>query len=94
MIMHNDMEEDLIPKTWSKRGNIITVIGVGGGGSNAVSYMFSQDIKDVDFVICNTDLQALEISPVPRKLQLGPLTTKGLGAGTTPTSTGGAEGTD
>ena len=82
MIMHNDMEEDLIPKTWSKRGNIITVIGVGGGGSNAVSYMFSQDIKDVDFVICNTDLQALEISPVPRKLQLGPLTTKGLGAGT------------
>ncbi|MBQ0123674.1 MAG: cell division protein FtsZ [Bacteroidales bacterium] len=76
------MEEDLIPKTWSKRGNIITVIGVGGGGSNAVSYMFSQDIKDVDFVICNTDLQALEISPVPRKLQLGPLTTKGLGAGT------------
>lgn len=82
MIMHNDMEEDLIPKTWTKRGNIITVIGVGGGGSNAVSYMFSQDIKDVDFVICNTDLQALEISPVPRKLQLGPLTTKGLGAGT------------
>lgn len=76
------MEEDLIPKTWTKRGNIITVIGVGGGGSNAVSYMFSQDIKDVDFVICNTDLQALEISPVPRKLQLGPLTTKGLGAGT------------
>lgn len=76
------MEEDLIPKTWSKRGNIITVIGVGGGGSNAVSYMFSQEIKDVDFVICNTDLQALEISPVPRKLQLGPLTTKGLGAGT------------
>ena len=76
------MEEDLIPKTWSKRGNIITVIGVGGGGSNAVSYMFSQDIKDVDFIICNTDMQALESSPVPRKLQLGPLTTKGLGAGT------------
>lgn len=76
------MEEDLIPKTWSKRGNIITVIGVGGGGSNAVSYMFSQEIKDVDFIICNTDLQALESSPVQRKLQLGPLTTKGLGAGT------------
>lgn len=76
------MEEDLIPKTWSKRGNIITVIGVGGGGSNAVSYMYSQDIKDVDFVICNTDVQALEQSPVKRKLQLGPLTTKGLGAGT------------
>lgn len=76
------MEEDLIPKTWSKRGNIITVIGVGGGGSNAVSYMYSQDIKDVDFAICNTDVQALENSPVPRKLQLGPLTTKGLGAGT------------
>ncbi|MBQ0024133.1 MAG: cell division protein FtsZ [Bacteroidales bacterium] len=77
------MEKDsFIPKNWAKRGNLITVIGVGGGGSNAVSYMFSQGIKDVDFIVCNTDCQALESSPVPKKLQLGVLTTKGLGAGT------------
>lgn len=77
-----ELDQTLIPKTWSKRGNIISVVGVGGGGSNAVNYMFSQGFKDVDFAICNTDLQALEMSPVPKKVQLGPLTTKGLGAGT------------
>lgn len=76
------MDADLIPTSWEKRGNIITVVGVGGGGNNAVSYMYSLGLKDVDFVICNTDMQALQKSPVPRKLQIGPILTKGLGAGT------------
>lgn len=76
------MDKNLIPKNWEKRGNIISVIGVGGGGGNAVSFMYSQGIKDVDFVICNTDRQALDNSPVPVRIQLGELTTKGLGAGT------------
>ncbi len=76
------MDEDLIPTTWEKRGNIITVIGVGGGGCNAVSYMYSLGIKEVDFYVCNTDQQALEMSPVPNKLQIGAVLTKGLGAGT------------
>lgn len=76
------MEEDFIPKNWEKKANIITVIGAGGGGSNAVSYMFSQGIDDVDFAICNTDRQALDMSKVPVKLQLGEILTKGLGAGT------------
>ena len=76
------MEELFIPKDWAHRGNLITVVGVGGGGSNAVTYMYKQGIKDVDFVICNTDIQALEMSPVPRKLQIGEVTTRGLGAGT------------
>lgn len=76
------MDKNLIPTNWGKRGNIISVIGVGGGGGNAVSFMYSQGIKDVDFVICNTDRQALENSPVPVKIQLGEITTKGLGAGT------------
>ena len=76
------MDADLIPTSWEKRGNIITVVGVGGGGNNAVSYMYSLGLKDVDFVICNTDTQALQRSPVPNKLQIGPILTKGLGAGT------------
>ena len=76
------MDADLIPTSWEKRGNIITVVGVGGGGNNAVSYMYSLGLKDVDFVICNTDTQALQKSPVPNKLQIGPILTKGLGAGT------------
>lgn len=63
---------------------IIKVVGVGGGGSNAVSYMYSQNIPHVDFVICNTDKQALEISPVPNKVILGYDLTKGLGAGNIP----------
>ena len=62
--------------------SIIKVIGVGGGGSNAVRHMLDKDIKGVDFVICNTDLQALNDNPVPNKLQLGIGSTKGLGAGT------------
>ena len=64
--------------------SIIKVIGVGGGGSNAVNHMYEQGIKGVDFIICNTDRQALDISPVPVKLQLGPGLTEGLGAGSIP----------
>ena len=65
-------------------GSIIKVIGVGGGGSNAVNHMFRQGIKGVDFIVCNTDKQALEVSPVPNKIQLGFQLTKGLGAGSIP----------
>ena len=64
--------------------SIIKVIGVGGGGGNAVNHMFSQGIKGVDFVVCNTDLQALDVSPVPFKIQLGPSLTEGRGAGSIP----------
>ena len=62
----------------------IKVMGVGGGGSNAVNYMYEHGIKGVDFVICNTDLQALEASPIPTKIQLGKNLTEGLGAGSNP----------
>lgn len=67
----------VLPKNQS---SYIKVMGVGGGGSNAVNHMYQQGIKDVDFLICNTDAQALEASPVPNKIQLG----KGLGAGNVP----------
>ena len=65
--------------------SIIKVIGVGGGGSNAINHMFNQGIKDVEFVSCNTDAQALKGSPVPYKLQIGINITEGLGAGANPT---------
>jgi cell division protein FtsZ len=65
-------------------GSIIKVIGVGGGGSNAVNHMFKQGIKGVDFIVCNTDKQALDISPVANRIQLGAALTKGLGAGSIP----------
>lgn len=61
--------------------SIIKVIGVGGGGSNAVNHMYRQGIKGVEFIICNTDAQALEMSPVPSKVQLGSSLTEGRGAG-------------
>lgn len=64
--------------------SIIKVIGVGGGGGNAVNHMYNQGIKGVDFIVCNTDLQALEISPIPHKIQLGPSLTEGRGAGSLP----------
>lgn len=64
--------------------SIIKVIGVGGGGGNAVNYMYQQGIKDVDFVICNTDAQALAKSNVPKKIQLGESLTEGRGAGNKP----------
>ncbi len=66
------------------KSNVIKVIGVGGGGSNAINYMFQQGIVGVDFVVCNTDAQALEKSPVPIKIQLGASLTEGLGAGANP----------
>lgn len=64
--------------------SIIKVIGVGGGGSNAVNYMYKQGIKGVDFIVCNTDSQALDNSPVPIKVQLGATLTEGKGAGSIP----------
>ncbi len=67
-----------------EKSSIIKVIGVGGGGSNAVNYMFNQDIEGVNFIICNTDAQALSLSKVPNKVQLGPMLTQGLGAGANP----------
>src|SRR5690554_5195359 len=74
------MEFDL-PKDQS---SIIKVIGVGGGGSNAVNHMYKQGITGVDFMICNTDQQALDLSPVPNKIQLGATLTEGRGAGSNP----------
>lgn len=68
----------------SHHKSIIKVVGVGGGGSNAVNHMYNLGIKDVEFVVCNTDIQALESSPVPNKLQLGVGLTAGLGAGANP----------
>lgn len=67
-----------------QRPSIIKVVGVGGGGSNAVNYMFHQGIRDVEFMVCNTDAQALDNSPVPQKIQLGETLTSGLGAGSKP----------
>jgi len=67
-----------------QKSSIIKVVGVGGGGSNAVNFMFSQDVEGVDFIICNTDAKAIEQSKVPNKIQLGPHLTQGLGAGANP----------
>ncbi|MGX5820499.1 cell division protein FtsZ [Chitinophaga lutea] len=67
-----------------EKSSIIKVIGIGGGGSNAVNHMFSQNIEGVNFIICNTDAQAIANSPVPNKVQLGPHLTQGLGAGANP----------
>lgn len=74
------MKFDLVQEETS----IIKVIGVGGGGSNAVNHMFKQGIVGVDFAICNTDAQAMELSPVPHRIQLGPALTEGRGAGSKP----------
>src|SRR5213080_2186629 len=70
-----------IPK---QKSSIMKVIGVGGGGSNAVNHMYAQSIDTVDFIICNTDAQAIALSLVPNKIQLGPHLTQGLGAGANP----------
>ena len=67
-----------------EKSSIIKVIGVGGGGSNAVNHMFSQSIEGVNFIICNTDAQAISQSRVPNRIQLGPHLTQGLGAGANP----------
>ena len=79
-LIDTDFEFQL-PKNQSSQ---IKVMGVGGGGGNAVNYMFEHGIKGVDFVICNTDLQALEASLIPTKIQLGKNLTEGLGAGSDP----------
>lgn len=67
-----------------EKSSIIKVIGVGGGGGNAVNHMYKQGITGVDFIICNTDAQALELSPIPNKVQLGASLTEGMGAGSMP----------
>ena len=67
-----------------EQSSIIKVIGIGGGGSNAVNHMYSQNIEGVNFIICNTDAQAIALSDVPNKVQLGPHLTQGLGAGANP----------
>ena len=83
--MSNSIEFDGIAFDLPKnQSNVIKVIGVGGGGSNAINHMFQSGINGVDFVICNTDSQALNNSPVPNKIQLGVSLTEGLGAGANP----------
>ena len=82
--LDENTEEDFNFDLPKNRSNVIKVIGVGGGGGNAINYMFKQGITGVDFVVCNTDSQALEKSPVPIKIQLGVTLTEGLGAGANP----------
>ena len=78
--------EDLLDFKFNRNNSsIIKVIGVGGGGCNAVNYMYSQGIKDVDFVVVNTDVQVLDNSPVPNRVIIGRSLTEGLGAGADPT---------
>ena len=67
-----------------QKSSIIKVLGVGGGGSNAVNFMYADEIEGVDFIICNTDSKALDQSPIPNKIQLGPHLRQGLGAGANP----------
>ncbi len=76
-------DKDIFPSDWTPENSIIKVIGVGGGGCNAVNYMYRQKIQGCSFIVCNTDAQALQNSPVPVKIQMG---TNGLGAGTDPTA--------
>jgi len=79
------MTEELVNFQFpQKASSIIKVVGVGGGGCNAVSHMYEEGIKGVDYLICNTDSQALEASPVPIKIQLGVTLTEGRGAGNKP----------
>ena len=73
---------EIVPDTWIPEESIIKVIGVGGGGCNAVNYMYRQKIEGCTFIVCNTDRQALDKCDVPVKIQLGD---DGLGAGTNPT---------
>ena len=82
--MSNTAFENIAFDLPKNQSNVIKVIGVGGGGSNAINHMFNQGIKGVDFVICNTDAQALENSAVPIKIQLGMDLTEGMGAGANP----------
>ena len=82
--MNTNMDTNFSFDLPKNKSNVMKVMGVGGGGSNAVNYMYSQGIKGVDFIVCNTDSQALEESPVPNKIQLGVNLTEGLGAGANP----------
>ena len=82
--MSDMLTGDIVFNLPKSRSQAIKVIGVGGGGSNAVNYMFEQGIAGVQFVICNTDSQALANSPVPTRIQLGQAITEGLGAGANP----------
>jgi len=79
--MNNMADIDVTPKDWIPENSIIKVLGVGGGGCNAVSYMYREKVQGCSFIVCNTDSQALQRSPVPVKIQMG----KGLGAGCNPT---------
>jgi cell division protein FtsZ len=76
--------KELMFEMQKEQSSIIKVIGVGGGGGNAVNHMYKQGISGVDFIICNTDAQALELSPIPNKVQLGTSLTEGMGAGSDP----------
>ena len=79
-MIDDSMIDAIAPMDWATSDEIIKVLGVGGGGCNAVNYMYTQGIKGCSFVVCNTDAQALKGSPVPVKIQMG----RGLGAGTNP----------
>ncbi len=80
LLILKDMQFEML----KDKSSIIKVIGVGGGGGNAVNHMYRQGITGVDFIICNTDAQALESSPIPNKVQLGASLTEGMGAGSIP----------
>ena len=81
--MKYDLDTNIVPNDWTQENAIIKVVGVGGGGCNAVNYMYRQNIQGCSFIVCNTDAQALQTSEVPVKIQLGQ---NGLGAGTDPTA--------
>ena len=81
--MKYDLDNNIIPNDWTQENAIIKVVGVGGGGCNAVNYMYRQNIQGCSFIVCNTDAQALQNSEVPVKIQMGQ---NGLGAGTDPTA--------
>ena len=78
-----DNDNNILPNDWTSENAHIKVIGVGGGGCNAVNYMYRQNIQGCCFIVCNTDAQALLTSEVPVKIQMG---SNGLGAGTDPTA--------
>ncbi len=78
-----DIDNNIVPNDWTQENAIIKVVGVGGGGCNAVNYMYKQNIQGCSFIVCNTDAQALQSSEVPVKIQMGQ---NGLGAGTDPTA--------
>ena len=81
--MNYDIDTNIVPNDWNQENAIIKVVGVGGGGCNAVNYMYRQNIQGCSFIVCNTDAQALQGSEVPVKIQMGQ---NGLGAGTDPTA--------